>query len=63
MNKDQLDSLQKELKISIDKIIREETEILFLTELTDYNLGNTEFKNLMQQISQKYNWTLSDIEK
>lgn len=63
MNKDQLDSLQKELKISIDKIIREETEILFLTELINYNLGNTEFKNLMQQISQKYNWTLSDIEK
>lgn len=94
MNKEQLDSLQKELKISIDKIIREEAEILFLTELADNNLGNkvafyggtalrlvydsprfsedidlialeniefTEFQNLIQQISKKHNWMLSDI--
>lgn len=39
MNKEQLDSLQKELKISIDKIIREEAEIIFLNELADNDLG------------------------
>lgn len=39
MNKEELDKNQKELKISIDKIIREEMEMIFLNELAQDDLG------------------------
>lgn len=39
MNSDQSNQLRKELKISLDKIVREEAEMIFLNELADNELG------------------------
>ena len=39
MNYKQLEKYKKELKVSIDKIIREEIEMIFLSELAQDNLG------------------------
>ena len=40
MNKEQLEQLKKELKISYDKIIREEAEMLFLDEFSKNKLSS-----------------------
>ncbi|HMB65975.1 MAG TPA: nucleotidyl transferase AbiEii/AbiGii toxin family protein [Patescibacteria group bacterium] len=39
MNSEQLNSLQKELKISANKILQEEAEMIFLNELAENNLS------------------------
>lgn len=40
MNKEQLEQLKKELKISSDKIIREEAEMMFLEELSEDKISS-----------------------